>query len=520
MGIQGSDLHAFGARLDDARRAADDASTASERLEAYARLLSELEQVKSQVGLATTLGEPPTLIPPSPRDPATSAAPLPNIGLSPLAADTVTAGPAPAGSPSTPVASTARASVPEPFEYAMQPLRESFRDQSPEDDRITPVPIGHGPNIKPAYDFRRYPDTPVGPVTVAGVKVHITADDGVSPENVDMAWERAQRAADLEFNHGTQLLSGDVLVVDPVRTPDPAAADMHIHIGDTSRQWNPGDVTRQLRKQLGLPPEPSHQGLSSGEIRQLSNDIAKANTPFTRDDVVTTRVFGPGALQPVADLADQHAVEDALRHGNAFLIGADPRTNGYGKLINAGGTSQPGRNIACADAALAGLSSFYGRPLVSAPRWLDRLPDGSIDIRRGEKDGNTRLRQWAGGPWEGYTDGRPIADQFQALHDWIKHLGPGWSAVAHNEWQARDPRTNAPLFNPDGTPQRESGHATTLVYPYGATGPVWWDPQSGVAVDSPPPSMVQNSALLAFIRIDPHGKSVQPAASPQHGADT
>lgn len=54
--VQTSDLRALSARLDAERRAAGEASTTSERLETYARLLSELEQVKSQVGLATTLG--------------------------------------------------------------------------------------------------------------------------------------------------------------------------------------------------------------------------------------------------------------------------------------------------------------------------------------------------------------------------------------------------------------------------------------------------------------------------------
>ncbi|MFG2526259.1 hypothetical protein [Streptomyces sp. NPDC048527] len=59
-GDQRSDLHALAARLDAERRAADDASTTSEQLEAYARLLSELEHAKNQVGLVATLGPPAT----------------------------------------------------------------------------------------------------------------------------------------------------------------------------------------------------------------------------------------------------------------------------------------------------------------------------------------------------------------------------------------------------------------------------------------------------------------------------
>ncbi|MCX5215888.1 hypothetical protein OG689_42860 [Kitasatospora sp. NBC_00240] len=58
-GVQRSDLHALGARLDAECRAAEDASSTSKKLEAYARLLGELEHVKSKVGLPAPLGAHP-----------------------------------------------------------------------------------------------------------------------------------------------------------------------------------------------------------------------------------------------------------------------------------------------------------------------------------------------------------------------------------------------------------------------------------------------------------------------------
>ncbi|MFE5027900.1 hypothetical protein ACFRAO_32425 [Streptomyces sp. NPDC056656] len=63
---QPSDRQALAARLDAERRAAVDASIISEKLESYARLLSELEHAKTQLGLTTTLAPPATRTIPGP----------------------------------------------------------------------------------------------------------------------------------------------------------------------------------------------------------------------------------------------------------------------------------------------------------------------------------------------------------------------------------------------------------------------------------------------------------------------
>ncbi|WP_157777367.1 toxin glutamine deamidase domain-containing protein [Nocardia terpenica] len=386
------------------------------------------------------------------------------------------------------------------------------------------MPTGHGPNAKSAYDFRRYPDAPGGPIAVAGIKVHVTFDRSVSPDQVGRVWERAQLATDLAFNHGQRLLSGDRVLVDLVHTPDPAAANLHIHVSDTPGPWHPDShpdaIARQLREQLGLPPEPGQhgRGLSPDEIRRISNDIAKANTPARFRGLEEGHRYGRGRLRALEDPAYQHAVEDALRDGNRFLIGADPRTNAYGQLINDGGPERPGRRNNCLVQSLAALSSFHGDPQVGLARWPDERPDGSIDDRTGEQHGLERAQKFLGGQWANFArPGTPIHQQFAELHNWMHHQGPGSSALVINGWHARDPRTGQPLFHPNGAPVIDGTHATIIVYPHGASGPVWWDPQARTMSDHPPRAMVDGSAQLMFMTTpDPgasHATGIHPGTS-------
>ncbi|WP_369028515.1 toxin glutamine deamidase domain-containing protein, partial [Nocardia farcinica] len=112
-------------------------------------------------------------------------------------------------------------------------------------------------------------------------------------------------------------------------------------------------------------------------------------------------------------------------------------------------------------------------------RWPDRLPNGEIDVASGEQNGLERAARWLGQDLQ--TDagsGRPIPDQFRALHDRIAALGPGAAALVVNQWHARDPDTGQLQYHPDGTPVLDGNHASVIVYPPGADGPVWWDPQS------------------------------------------
>lgn len=370
---------------------------------------------------------------------------------------------------------------------------------------VVPVSNTQTPGSDIAYEFRRHPHEQGGPVGMVSMKVHVTHDGTVSPEQVEALWNRAQMAVDLQFNHAQRLLSGDRVLVDLAFTADPSTANVKLHVsqnapGAVNPNADLGSLATQLTQQLGLPQQQG-PGLDQAALRQLSNNIAKSNTPAKFRRLEDGHRYEPGKLQPVEHAAYQHAVEDALRQGNRFMVGADPRTNPYGKLINDGGHLQPGRGNNCLVQSLAALSSFHGDPQVGPPRWPDLTPTGDIDEDSGEQDGLQRAQDFLGGKWQNYaTPGKSIAEQFAALHDWIQHMGPGSSALVHNIWQAVDPQTGQPLFNADGTPMASgSSHATAIVFPHGAKGPVWWDPQMRTMSDTPPIGMISRSSGLEFM---------------------
>ncbi|MFE2995137.1 toxin glutamine deamidase domain-containing protein [Nocardia sp. NPDC059246] len=198
-------------------------------------------------------------------------------------------------------------------------------------------------------------------------------------------------------------------------------------------------------------------------------------------------------------------MEDALRDGDRFLVGADPRTNPYGKLINDGGPHVDVRRYNCLDQSLSALSSFYGDPQVGLPRFDDKLPNGEFNAL-GEHRGLNRARYWLGAHELGWplNSSTPVVDQFAWLHDHISQRGELSAALVVNTWHARDANGNL-LYEPDGTPTLDGSHATVVVYPRGASGPVWWDPQMGTMSDKPPLDMQLGSASLSFTAIDPNG---------------
>ncbi|WP_433657921.1 toxin glutamine deamidase domain-containing protein [Nocardia sp. CA-128927] len=390
--------------------------------------------------------------------------------------------------------------------------RDNYRHQTPEDDRVIDVPRSRANNT-PAYEVRRYAEGPNQHVAVARVRVHIEAGDHISPHELHNLIENSHRAIDLALNDGRRLLSGDWLMVDVVFTNDPSTAHLHAIVDHTPgpNTWHPNDrpsaLVDRIREHLGLSDTGPLQELRPADIRQISNDIARANTPAKFRELPETREFSPRRLNPIEDPAFQAAVEDALRAGNQFVIGADPRTNPYGELINDGGSQWPGRNNNCIELALSALSSFHGDPQVGAPRWLDLLPDGRIDTN-GETGGPDRAQRFLGGRWQTFDGpGMPIPEQFQSLQDWVKQMGPGSSALLVNSWHARDPHTGEFLYNQDGTPVSLSSHATVIVYPHGADGPVWWDPQAKTMSDSPPPRLTGRSSELWFMTNDATGGS-------------
>ncbi|WP_280339868.1 toxin glutamine deamidase domain-containing protein [Nocardia neocaledoniensis] len=393
--------------------------------------------------------------------------------------------------------------------------RESLRNQQP-DGGVQPVTDDSGSR---RFTWGRYTAALGSPVSVLRIGVSVAGAAGLDPAAVAALLERAQLAVDLHCNSGTQLLSGDWMMVDLVPVTDPSGADIIFDLDPST----PGHVdlgaeidvlTAQIRQQLGLAD--TGDALDDNDVRELSNNIARANTPAHLDGLPDTRVEGANLLDAIEQVQYQHDVEDALRDGNSFVVGADPRTNDYGELINDGGPSQRGRSNNCLDGSLAALSSFFGRPEVGAPRWPDLMPDGSLDTRSGEVDGPARAAAWLGGAWQ-YDASLPIAEQFQALHDQIANMGPGSAALVINSWHAFDQNTGQFQYNADGTPQVEGAHATVVVFPHGAAGPVWWDPQQSTFSDSPPADLTGASVELWSMPVGPQGAANAGPTATHHG---
>jgi Papain fold toxin 1, glutamine deamidase len=266
--------------------------------------------------------------------------------------------------------------------------------------------------------------------------------------------------------------------------------------GEGSRESSP--TTHETPRVAGHHPDPSVPNHGAGSARGQSPD-----RPGPVGNPAEARLYGPHELDHVEDPAYQTAVEESLRdsHGE-YLRHADPRTNDYGNLINDGGPSVDGRSNNCLDCSLSALSSFRGEPTVAAPRYLDESQDGTIDRESGEQSGLRRAEDWLG---KGLLEfrGLPLAHQFDALHQHLADLGPGSSALVVNGWHARDLHTGEYLYHSDGSPITRGSHATVVVYPEGAHGPVWWDPQQGLTSDRPPSWMVDQSTHLYFTPIEP-----------------
>ena len=266
--------------------------------------------------------------------------------------------------------------------------------------------------------------------------------------------------------------------------------------------------------------QPAHQQDQSGSSPDADAGPGQhPDPPGPVGNPADERIYAPNQLDRVEDPAYQSAVEDALRDSaGEYARHADPRTNDYGNLINDGGPAVDGRSNNCLDCSLSALSSFRGEPTVAAPRFLDELPDGSIDRTSGEQNGLNRAANWLG---RGLLEfpGQKLPDQFNLLHQYIDHLGPGSAALVVNGWHGRDPLTHKFLFDTNGEPITRGSHATVIVHPEGGGGPVWWDPQQGLTSDHPPSWMVDQSTYLNFTPIEP-SQGVHHGGAGDHGTGT
>ncbi|WP_433562647.1 toxin glutamine deamidase domain-containing protein [Nocardia sp. CA-151230] len=390
---------------------------------------------------------------------------------------------------------------PEPAqEKAAADLRDFYQHQNTEAADATSVTPRDTQSTAPApaYEARRFNYGPDDFLHTLTVRVHLDGVEHLPPEHVGQIVDRLHTTVDNTFNNGQCLLSGDHLRVHIELTDNPAEAHLRASIGDPQHVSNPhvwtrdthaDTLARQLREHLGLSTDPTKQKLDYIDVRQISNDIALANTDNHLTGLPETRTVAPKRLYGLETRNHQWAVEDALRDGNKFLTGADPRTNPYGQLINDGGPHNIGRSNNCLDNSLSALSSFHGDPQVALPRWPDKLLDGSIDKWTGEQGGNDRALDWLGGgfsTWAGQANPPTIPEQFAWLHNHLSQLGEMSSALVVNEWKG------------------PGAHATVVVYPKGAKGPLWWDPQQRTISETPPDSLTQGSSGLWFRALDPN----------------
>ncbi|MDG4794488.1 toxin glutamine deamidase domain-containing protein [Micromonospora sp. WMMD1082] len=273
-----------------------------------------------------------------------------------------------------------------------------------------------------------------------------------------------------------------------------------------------GGLTADIGETGTRAGDPSGAGPASPD----ANPAGPSSVPLGTDHgLPQTRRLGPGELAPLEDPSYQWDVEQSLRTPEGYAVFADPSTHPYGTLVNDGGPSQSGRSNNCLDCSLSALSSFYGDPRVSFPRWPDVRPDGSIETVTGEASGLDRAEEWLGADWSGGSDGLPttpaeraaaVAEQYAQLHQRVAEAGPGSAALVVAEWVKRDRHTGELLLD-GGNVQIQDSHALVLVYPEGAEGPVWWDPQRGMTWPQPPAAYLSQTYALWSMVIPVEGVS-------------
>lgn len=221
-----------------------------------------------------------------------------------------------------------------------------------------------------------------------------------------------------------------------------------------------------------------------------------------------TRVYGPGHLAPVENPIYQATLEQALDDGNGgYIAHADPRTHpSFAALVNPNPdpATTNGRGNNEFDSALAGLSTFLGRPEVAAPRYPDINPARQeFDFRTPERNAAQRMARWLGIPLGSYDNGaRSMTQQFEAIHTAVQNMGEGSAAVISHLTQARD-QNGTPLFGPDNRPRIGGAHFSLIVFPKGASGPLWWNPHTGDTAQHTPQGVIDGAIAARFVPIPP-----------------
>ncbi|WP_058852963.1 toxin glutamine deamidase domain-containing protein [Nocardia jinanensis] len=240
--------------------------------------------------------------------------------------------------------------------------------------------------------------------------------------------------------------------------------------------------------------------------------------PVRLADPAQSRRWGSRQLDQLEHPGFQKALEDALRDSDGnFVTGADPRTHPtpespYGTMVNGGGPALPGRATNKVDAAISGLSSYLGRPQVAVPRHPD-LGYGLYN-RKDEFRGNNRIYEWLQTRPDSFDPSLPLPRQFDALHQWVSHLGPGAAAVVFTATPQVDPHTGFPARDAWMNIVMGPAEPSLLVlFPETAQTPVWWDPVTGETWEGPP-DLPSAAVWSGFVAIPP-GRSIEPTPPAQ-----
>ncbi|WP_416565647.1 toxin glutamine deamidase domain-containing protein [Nocardia testacea] len=322
------------------------------------------------------------------------------------------------------------------------------------------------------------------------------ADTGVVADAPPVAGQTPNISG--KFAEPVSSAAGSVAAADPspkrndLRPQPPAGASERPAVVPTvsAPKHTPPPTVREFTDSGEFAPSPDRpvepsvaEGLPLSEGHSHLSSEAPATGPR---ETVSLEEFSP-----IEEWAHQQAVVDALAGPDGEpLVGADPRDNRYGRLINDGGPDQPGRATNCLATVTAAIRSFMGSPNVAPPRH----ETGALETRLGERGGRQRVEGWAGKRFEDLSGVGGVPEQFAALFEEVANAGPLHSAIVGMSWPEHHPITGETY---------EGGHAIALVYPRNADGPVFWDPQSGKTWDGPPPEFMATAHRLEAIRLTP-----------------
>ncbi|MCU1643416.1 MAG: hypothetical protein JWN03_3691 [Nocardia sp.] len=375
----------------------------------------------------------------------------------------------------------------------------------------TPVTVrAAGGNSTAAYDAlrRRAGDEFT---TTLQVRVHLDDAESLPPEHIQAIRDNLRAAVHEAFDIGATLSHGDHVEVHIKYTAAADDAHLSIPVGHPdgtelhswSRETDSVALVRQLRGHLGLPNENGEFALTPADLRLISHDVMAANTDSpVRGLHHHDEQFGPSPLlDQLEDPRYQEQILDAARQDDHYTTDFDPRTQPAARLVNDGGPEVPGRRTNCMEAALSGLFTFKGKPTVALAMRAEIHLDGTVAYSTGEP--SERAVAVLGGPYVEFPGDIPA--QYQRLQDLIAELGPGSAAFVRTRWQMLDPDTDERIFRPDGSARLRGGHASLIVYPRDAPGPVWWDPQSHEFCTEPPAEFLHRSGFLNAIPLLPDG---------------